>query len=142
MAKGMNRATLLGNVGRDPEIKATNGGTLVASFSMATPDRVKENGNWVERSEWHNIVCFGRTAEIIRDYVRKGSKLLIEGKIQTRSWDDKQTGKKAYRTEIIGYDLTLLDSHQKSQQRSAPRDEMGSGNEYPWPEEDISDVPF
>jgi single-strand DNA-binding protein len=140
MAKGINNVMLLGNVGRDPEIKATNGGTVVASFSMATPDRVKENGNWVDRSEWHNVVCFGRTAEIIRDYVRKGSKLLIEGKLQTRSWDDKQTQKKVYRTEVIGFDLTLRDSKQQGS-RSVPRDEMGSGEEYPYQADD-QDIPF
>ncbi len=88
MSKGVNKAILLGHVGKDPEIRSTNGGTIVASFSLATADRQKDGqGNWQDRTEWHNLVAFNRTAEIIRDYVKKGSQLLIEGKIQTRTWD-------------------------------------------------------
>jgi single-strand DNA-binding protein len=109
MAKSVNKVILLGNVGKDPEIRATPGGTMVASFSLATTDRTKDpSGNWSDRTEWHNLVAFQRTAEIIRDYVKKGSKLYIEGKIQTRSWDDKTSGEKKYRTEIIVNDLSLL----------------------------------
>jgi single-strand DNA-binding protein len=109
MAKSVNKVTLLGNVGKDPEIRATAGGTMVANFSLATTDRVKDQGgNWSDRTEWHNLVAFQRTAEIIRDYVKKGSKLYVEGKIQTRSWDDKTTGEKKYRTEIIVNDISLL----------------------------------
>ena len=109
MSKGVNKAILLGHVGKDPEIRSTNGGTIVASFSLATADRQKDGqGNWQDRTEWHNLVAFNRTAEIIRDYVRKGSQLLIEGKIQTRTWDDRESGQKKYRTEILIYDLTLL----------------------------------
>src|SRR6266568_2470601 len=109
MSKGVNKAILLGHVGKDPEIRSTNGGTIVASFSLATADRQKDGqGNWQDRTEWHNLVAFNRTAEIIRDYVRKGSQLLIEGKIQTRTWDDRESGQKKYRTEILIYDITLL----------------------------------
>lgn len=109
MAKSVNKVTLLGNVGKDPEIRATAGGTIVASFSLATTDRTKDqSGNWTDRTEWHNLVAFQRTAEIIRDYVKKGSKLYVEGKIQTRSWDDKTSGEKKYRTEIIVNDISLL----------------------------------
>lgn len=109
MAKSVNKVILIGNVGKDPEIRATPNGAMVASFSLATTDRAKDqNGNWVDKTEWHNLVAFQRTAEIIRDYVKKGSKLYIEGKLQTRSWDDKNTGEKKYRTEIIVNDLSLL----------------------------------
>jgi single-strand DNA-binding protein len=109
MAKSVNKVFLLGNVGKDPEIRATGGGTTVASFSLATTDRTKDQtGNWVDRTEWHNLVAFQRTAEIIRDYVKKGSKLFVEGRIQTRSWDDKTSGEKKYRTEIIVNDISLL----------------------------------
>lgn len=109
MAKGVNKVLLLGNVGKDPEIRSTTGGTLVASFSLATADRQKDQqGNWQDKTEWHNLVAFSRTAEIIRDYVKKGSQLYIEGKIQTRSWDDKESGQKKYRTEILVNELTLL----------------------------------
>jgi single-strand DNA-binding protein len=123
MSKGVNKAILLGNVGKDPEIRSTNGGSLVASFSLATADRQKDGqGNWQDKTEWHNLVAFNRTAEIVRDYVKKGSQLLIEGKIQTRSWDDRETGQKKYRTEIFVFDLTLLSG--RSDQHN------GNGNRY------------
>jgi single-strand DNA-binding protein len=109
MAKSVNKVILLGNVGKDPEIRSTGGGTMVANFTLATSDRFQDpQGNWQDRTEWHNLVAFKRTAEIVRDYVKKGSKLYIEGKIQTRSWDDKETGVKKYRTEIIVNDISLL----------------------------------
>ena len=109
MAKSVNKVILLGNVGKDPEIRSTGGGTMVANFTLATSDRFQDaSGNWQDRTEWHNLVAFKRTAEIVRDYVKKGNKLYIEGKIQTRSWDDKESGQKKYRTEIIVNDLSLL----------------------------------
>jgi single-strand DNA-binding protein len=109
MAKGVNKVILLGNVGKDPEMRATPSGMVIAQLTLATADRQKDQGgNWVDKTEWHNLVCFGRTAEIVRDYVKKGKQLYIEGKIQTRSWDDKESGQKKYRTEIIVNDLSLL----------------------------------
>jgi single-strand DNA-binding protein len=109
MAKGVNKVFLLGNVGKDPEIRTTAGGMTVATFSLATADRAKDaQGNWADKTEWHNLVAFQRTAEIIRDYVKKGSQIFIEGKIQTRSWDDKESGQKKYRTEILINELSLL----------------------------------
>lgn len=121
MAKSVNKVILLGNVGKDPEIRSTGGGTMVANFTLATSDRQKDaQGNWQDRTEWHNLVAFQRTAEIVRDYVKKGTKLYVEGKIQTRSWDDKESGQKRYRTEIIVNDLSLLSG----------RDETGGGSSY------------
>ncbi len=109
MAKGVNKVFLLGNVGKDPEMRATPGGMVIAQITLATADRQKDQtGNWTDKTEWHNLVAFGRTAEIVRDYVKKGTQLYIEGKIQTRSWDDKESGQKKYRTEIIVNELTLL----------------------------------
>jgi single-strand DNA-binding protein len=109
MAKGVNKVLLLGNVGKDPEIRSTAGGMTVATFSLATADRAKDaQGNWADKTEWHNLVCFQRTAEVVRDYVKKGTQLFVEGKIQTRSWDDKESGQKKYRTEILVNELTLL----------------------------------
>jgi single-strand DNA-binding protein len=109
MAKSVNKVILLGNVGKDPEIKATASGTVVATFSIATSERFKDKtGNWQDRTEWHNLVAYQRTAEIVRDYVKKGNKLYIEGRLQTSSWDDKTTGQKKYKTEIIVNDLSLL----------------------------------
>jgi single-strand DNA-binding protein len=118
MAKSVNKVILLGNVGKDPEIRSTGGGTMVASFGLATTDRTKDpQGNWQDKTEWHNVVAYGRLAEIIRDYVKKGHKLFIEGRITTRNWDDKESGQKKYRTEIIVNDLSLLSG----------RDDGGSG---------------
>lgn len=108
MSKGINKVFLLGSVGKEPEIRSTAGGMTVASFSLATSDRQKVDGEWVDKTEWHNVIAFQRTAEIIRDYVKKGSQILIEGKIQTRSWDDKSSGEKKYKTEILTNELTLL----------------------------------
>src|ERR1700675_3440623 len=109
MAKGVNKVFLLGNVGKDPEIRSTAGGMTVASFTLATADRQKDaQGNWQDKTEWHNLVAFQRTAEVIRDYVKKGTQLFIEGKIQTRSWDDKESGAKRYKTEILVNELSLL----------------------------------
>lgn len=120
MAKSVNKVILLGNVGKDPEIRSTPGGTMVASFSLATSDRTKDQqGNWQDRTEWHNLVAFQRTAEIIRDYVKKGSKLYVEGRIQTRSWDDKESGQKKYRTEIIVNDLSLLSGRDEGSSSSS-----------------------
>lgn len=126
MSKGVNKAILLGHVGKDPEIRSTNGGSLVASFSLATMDRQKDGqGNWQDKTEWHNLVAFNRTAEIVRDYVKKGDKLYIEGKIQTRSWEDRETGQKKYRTEIFVLDVNFASGR--------PEQQNGNGNGYSRP---------
>jgi single-strand DNA-binding protein len=145
MAKGVNRVTLLGNVGKDPEVRATQSGTVVASFSLATADRVKVNGNWQDSTEWHNLVAFGRTAEIVRDYIHKGSQLYVEGKIQTRSWDDRESGQRKYRTEIIVNELSMLGGGKReanAQQRSdtsgyAVEETSGYGQAYVANDEDV-----
>jgi single-strand DNA-binding protein len=109
MAKSVNKVTLLGNLGKDPEIKFLPSGQAVANFGLATSDRYKDKaGEWQDRTEWHNVVAYGRTAEIVRDYVKKGNKLYVEGRLTTRSWDDKDTGKKVYRTEVVVNDLVLI----------------------------------
>ena len=107
--KGVNRVTLLGNLGKDPELKYTPQGTAVAKFSLATADRFKDKeGNWQDRTEWHNITAWGRTAEIASEYLKKGRQVYIEGSLRTHSWDDKQTGQKKYMTEVVVNDLVLL----------------------------------
>jgi single-strand DNA-binding protein len=131
MAKSVNKVILLGNVGKDPEIRSTGGGTMVASFTLATSDRTKDaQGNWQDRTEWHNLKAFGRTAEIVRDYVKKGHKLFVEGRISTSSWDDKESGQKRYRTEIIVNDLSLLSGRDDAGSGSTPynRQSGSSGN--------------
>jgi single-strand DNA-binding protein len=110
MAFSLNEVKVLGYVGKEPQVNNTQSGTLVVNLSVATSERYKDQqGNYQEKTEWHNLVAFSRQAEIIRDYVKKGSKVFVEGKLQTRSWEDKDTGKKAYRTEIIVNRLGLLD---------------------------------
>ncbi len=105
----VNKVILIGNLGKDPEVKYTPGGMAVARFSIATNERVKDkDGNWGDRTEWHNIVLFDRKAEVAGEYLKKGRTVYIEGSIRTNSWDDKETGQKKYRTEIIGNQMVLL----------------------------------
>ena len=109
MPKSVNKVILLGNVGKDPEVKFLPSGLPVANLTLATSDRFKDKaGEWQDRTEWHNLTAYQRVAEIIRDYVKKGAKLYVEGRIQTRSWDDQASGQKKYRTEIIVNDIVLL----------------------------------
>jgi single-strand DNA-binding protein len=105
----VNKVILIGNLGKDPEVKYTPSGMAVARFSIATNERVKDkDGNWGDRTEWHNIVLFDRKAEVAGEYLKKGRTVYIEGSIRTNSWDDKETGQKKYKTEIIGNQMVLL----------------------------------
>jgi single-strand DNA-binding protein len=109
MAKGVNKVILVGNLGKDPEVKYTPSGMAIARFTLATTDRAKDKeGNWQDRTEWHNLAAFQRTAEIAAEYLKKGNRVYIEGKLHYDSWDDKETGQKKYRTEILVNDLVLL----------------------------------
>ena len=108
MAKSVNKVILLGHMGKDPEVRYTTSGVAVANFSLATNERFKDkNGEWQDRAEWHNLVAFDRTAEIVKEYLHKGSQTYIEGRLQTRSWDDKNTGEKKYKTEIVVSQLVM-----------------------------------
>src|SRR5437016_11691490 len=109
MSKSVNKVILIGNLGKDPEVKFTPQGTAVAKFSLATNERYKDkSGEWQDRTEWHNIVAWQRLAEIAGEYLKKGRSVYIEGRLRTDSWDDKETGQKKYRTEIVANDLVLL----------------------------------
>ena len=110
MARGINKVILIGNLGRDPETRYSQGGNAVTNFSVATSDqwRDKQSGDQQERTEWHNVVCFARLAEIAGEYLRKGSKVYIEGSLRTSTWE--QDGQKRYRTEVMARDLQMLDS--------------------------------
>jgi len=104
----INVATLIGNLGSDPELRHTQSGQAVATFNMATTDRFKgEDGNTQEQTEWHKIVAWGKLGEICAEYLRKGSKVYICGKIQTRKWQDKD-GNDRYTTEIIAREMKML----------------------------------
>ena len=122
MPKSVNKVILLGNVGKDPEVKFLPSGLPVANLTLATSDRFKDKaGEWQDRTEWHNLTAYQRVAEIIRDYVKKGSKLYVEGRIQTRSWDDQASGQKKYRTEIIVNDVVLLSGRGEGEVPAAVR---------------------
>ena len=118
----LNKAMLIGNVGRDPEVRyldGSNGQAKVATFTLATTERYRDrNGEIRENTEWHNIVVWGKTADICEKYVQKGSTLYVKGEIRYRSWDDKD-GNKKYITEILASSLQLLD---KKESNSAPAD--------------------
>jgi len=107
--KSVNKVILIGNLGKDPEVKYTPSGTPVAKITLATNERYKDkDGQWQDRTEWHNVVLWQRLAEIAGEYLKKGGKVYIEGRLQTRSWDDKQTNQKRYMTEVVANDLVLL----------------------------------
>ena len=116
MARGVNKVILVGNLGQKPEIRYTQTDSAVANLSLATSEswKDKETGEQREKTEWHRIVYFGKLAEIAEQYLDKGSKVYVEGKLQTRKWQDKETGADIYTTEIVGNELTMLDSKNSS----------------------------
>jgi len=104
----LNKVMLIGNLGKDPEVRYTTSGQGVASFSIATTEKYKnKSGDWEEKTEWHNIVLWGKLAEIAKDYLSKGKTVFIEGRLQTRKWQDKD-GRDRYNTEIIGDRMQML----------------------------------
>lgn len=108
MSRGVNKAILIGNLGNDPELKYTPNGIAVASFSLATNERRQDkDGNYKDYTEWHRIVAWRKLAETVGEYLKKGSQVYIEGKIQTRQWED-QNGVKRYQTEIVAQNLQML----------------------------------
>lgn len=104
----VNKAILIGNLGQDPELRTTGGGTPVATLRIATSERRKDrDGNWTDHTEWHSVVCFGRTAENAGRYLAKGRQVHVEGRIQTRKWQDRD-GRDRYTTEIVADQLRFL----------------------------------
>lgn len=127
--KSVNKVILLGNLGKDPEVKYTPQGTPVAKLTVATNYRYKDkNDQWQDQTEWHNVVLWQRLAEIAGEYLKKGSKVYIEGRLQTRSWDDKQTNQKRYMTEIVANDLVLLGGRGEGGGESGTSSRSSSGN--------------
>ena len=145
----LNKAIIIGNLTRDPELKSLPSGIKVCSFSVATNRVWKDkNGARQEAADYHNVVVFGRQAETVAQYMKKGSSILVEGRMQTRSWDDKESGQKKYRTEIIA-DRTQFGPKggaSTSTPGQAPAKESGGGevDTIEYPEEDINpeDIPF
>jgi single-strand DNA-binding protein len=148
----LNKVFLYGNLTRDPELKALPSGSNVANFGIATNRTYKDkNGAKQEATEFHNIVAFGRTAEVIAQYMKKGRPIFVEGRIQTRSWDDKESGKKNYRTEVVvdnfqfGADAKGGGSPSESrgpsnEEQPAPKDDEAI--KYPDEEINPEDIPF
>ena len=147
----MNRATLIGNLGKDPELKTTPQGKYVCSFSLATSENYKDaSGNWVDATEWHNIVFWERMAEHAAQYLKKGKKVYIEGRIKTRNYE--KDGVKHYMTEIYGQNFIVLETREQgsgqpqrtgtiSNNQSSPANEFTTvETEFPGAEED--DIPF
>lgn len=112
MARGINKVILIGNLGRDPEIRYTPSGLAVANVTVATSEgwKDKTSGEMQERTEWHRVVFYQRLAEIAGEYLKKGSKIYVEGRLKTTKWQDKNTGQDRYTTEIIAENMQMLDS--------------------------------
>lgn len=109
MSLGINKVIVLGNVGSDPDVRILPSGMAIATFSVATTERTKDNrGDYHERTEWVRLIAFDRRAEVVRDYVHKGTKVYVEGKLHTDSWNDKASGEKRYRTNVLLKELLLL----------------------------------
>ena len=154
MARGVNKVILVGNLGRDPEMKYTASGAAIANITIATSDswNDKQTGEKVEKTEWHRVVAFQRLAEIMGEYLKKGSQVYIEGRLQTRKWQD-QNGQDRYTTEVVASDMQMLGSrggegggapqgsgggfrkNPQAQQPAAPANTGGGGF-------DDDDIPF
>lgn len=131
MARGLNKAQVIGHLGQDPEARLMPDGTVTASFNVATDESYKDKaGQIVEKTEWHKIAMFGRLAEIARDYLKKGSKVYVEGKLRTREWLHKEHGHKCYGTEIVASNIVMLnrvpsDSDGSDQPPAEPQQQRG-----------------
>ncbi len=140
---GLNKAILIGNLGKDPEIRYTPSGMAVANFSLATTENWTKDGQRESRTEWHRIVAFGRLAEICGEYLSKGKQIYVEGKIQTREWEDKD-GNKRYTTEIVANQMQMLGTRDMS---DAPKSSTSPSKksdipEPPYPDTQDDDIPF
>ena len=111
-SRGINKVILVGNLGSDPENRMSQAGGAITNLSIATSEtwKDKSTGQQQERTEWHRVVFFNRLAEVAAEYLRKGSKVYVEGTLRTRKWQDKQTGQDRYTTEIVGNEMQMLDS--------------------------------
>jgi single-strand DNA-binding protein len=138
----LNKVMLIGNLGKDPEVRFTTSGQAVAGFSLATSEKFKgKNGEWEERTEWHNITLWGKLAEIAGEYLSKGKTIYVEGRLQTRKWQDK-SGNDRYTTEIVGDKMQMLSpkGEKSGGDNSTVPKNSGSGYEEPPFQDD--DIPF
>jgi len=128
---GINKVILLGNLGADPEIRTTAGGDAVATISIATSDswKDKNTGEEQQKTEWHRVVFFRRMAEVVGQYLKKGSSVYIEGQLQTNSYEDKNTGEKKYSTQIVARDMQMLGSRNNSETQSNSSETQSNSSE-------------
>ena len=148
MARGVNKVILVGNLGKDPDIRYTPGGAAVANVTIATNEswKDKQTGEMQERTEWHNVVFFSRLAEIVGEYLKKGSQVYVEGRLQTRQWQDK-SGNDRYTTEIIANEMQMLGGRsgagmpESRPSNSAPSQQAPQGN-APAADDFDDDIPF
>ena len=146
----LNKAFLIGNLTRDPELKALPSGINVCSFSVATNRVWKDkNGEKQEAADFHNIVVFGRQAETVAQYMKKGRQVMVEGRMQTRSWDDQATGTKKYRTEVIADRVQFGANSNRTEASSTPKANASEDDkeeletiEYPDEQINVEDIPF
>lgn len=144
MSRGVNKVILIGNLGQDPETRYTPNGTAVVNLNLATDESYKdrESGQMVPKTEWHRVVLFGKVAEVAAQYLRKGSKVYIEGKLRTRKWQGKD-GQDRYGTEVvvdIKGQMQMLGSPSGQSNQSAPADPPAG--QMPEPADDFDDIPF
>jgi len=143
--RGLNKVLLIGHLGKDPEVQHLDQGVTLAKFSIATSESYTKDGQRVDQTEWHNIVVWRKLAEIAEKYLKKGSLIYLEGKIRTRSWDDKE-GNKRYTTEIVADTFSMLDKKSDSQneapQEVAQKQEPTAVEESSGSEETLDDLPF
>jgi single-strand DNA-binding protein len=141
MAKSLNKVMLIGNLGRDPELRYTTSGVAVATFGLATNESWKDqDGNVQEKTEWHNIVAWRKLAEICGEWLKKGKKVYVEGRLQTRSYDDRNTGTKKYMTEIVADSIIMLDSRGATSEGGPPPSSPGTASSKSEATDD--DLPF
>lgn len=142
--RGVNRVMLIGNLGKDPDIQVLEGNIAVAKFPLATTETFKDRtGKLVSQTEWHTVVLWRGLAELAQKYLHKGSLVYIEGRLKTRSWEDKE-GVKKYATEVVGDNLIMLDKRMEGSGRSDAGENLGnySGEDLPPIGEPSEDLPF
>ena len=142
MSKGVNKVILIGNLGRDPEIRYSQNGVAWGNLRIATTEgrKDKDSGQWQDHTEWHQVVLLGRNAEVAGEFLKKGSKVYIEGRLQTRKWTDKASNLERYITEIVATDMQMLDGKGSGGSNGNATKKQGNGNAAP--SDDYSDIPF
>ena len=141
MASGLNKVMIIGNLGQDPDVRNTNSGNKVANLRVAVSERRKDrNGEWGDATEWVGVVCFGKTAENVGEYLTKGRQVYVEGRLQTRQWEDRE-GNKRYTTEVVAFNVLFLGGKGETR-KSSDGWSGGDSAEAKSIEEDVGTLPF